>query len=236
MNRALFFALAVVGLIIAAWVLPLADWFQLMFAWIEANRSYSWSVFILVYVLATVFMLPGSLLTLAAGFLFGLGYGFAIVSFASVTGATCAFLVGRFFARDWVESKLAGMPRFAALDKAIAARGWLVVLLTRLSPLFPFNLLNYALGRTSVRLAQYMLLSWIGMMPGTVLYVYLGSVASSLSAVVSGDVGDSPIGSWLFYLGLVATLILTIFITRLATRALNTELDKSGGEQEARPS
>ena len=227
MNKALVFAIALVVLLTAAFLLPIADWLALLFAWIEANRNIAWAVFIVAYVGATVLLMPGSLLTLAAGFLFGLVAGYVIVAVASVTGAACAFLVGRFFARDWVAHKLEAMPRFAALDRAIANRGALIVLLTRLSPLFPFNLLNYGLGLTNVHFWTYVGVSWIGMIPGTLLYVYLGSLASNLTSLLAGDVGDSPVGSWLFYVGLVATLILTIVITRIAGKELGQQLDEA---------
>ena len=189
----------------------------------DANRNISWLVFIVFYVLATVLVLPGSLLTLAAGFLFG--YYLVIVSFASTTGATCAFLVGRFLARDWVAEKLQGLPRFSALDKAVGEQGAVVVLLTRLSPIFPFSLLNYGLGLTQVKLSHYVLASGLGMIPGTVLYVYLGSIASNLTSIFAGDLADLPASSWLFYLGLGATAVLTVAITRIATRALNNKLE-----------
>ncbi len=226
MSKALFFVIAIAVLFTAALLLPVAEWMSAAFAWIEANRTISWLVFIVMYILATVLLLPGSILTLGAGFLFGLGYGFAIVSFSSVVGASCAFLIGRFFARDWVAGKLAGMPRFAALDAAIAERGALIVLLTRLSPIFPFNLLNYSLGLTAVRFWTYVGVSWIGMIPGTVLYVYLGSIASDLASLLAGEVGASPVGNWPLYVGLVATLILTVVISRIATKALSERLDQ----------
>ncbi len=226
MSKALFFIIAIAVLFTAALLLPVAEWMSAAFAWIEANRTISWLVFIVMYILATVLLLPGSILTLGAGFLFGLGYGFAIVSFSSVVGASCAFLIGRFFARDWVAGKLAGMPRFAALDAAIAERGALIVLLTRLSPIFPFNLLNYSLGLTAVRFWTYVGVSWIGMIPGTVLYVYLGSIASDLASLLAGEVGASPVGNWPLYVGLVATLILTVVISRIATKALSERLDQ----------
>ena len=148
------------------------------------------------------------------------------MSFASVVGASCAFLVGRFFVRDWVEGKLVNMPRFNALDRAVGEKGWLIVLLTRLSPAFPFNLLNYALGITQVRFTHYVLASWVGMIPGTVLYVYFGSVALDIAELFSGNLPESDASVWLFYGGLTATLVLTVVVTRFATRALNAELSR----------
>ena len=224
--------MALIGLVIAAFTLPIVDWLAAFFAWVQANPAIAWAVFIVFYVSAVVLMLPGSILTLGAGYLFGLGYGFVIVSFASTVGATCAFLVGRFFAREWVAGKLSAMPRFSALDRAVGARGALVVLLTRLSPAFPFTLLNYALGLTQVPLKTYVLVSWLGMMPGTLLYVYLGSIAQNLTAVFSGELAESPVGNTLLYLGLAATLALTVLITRFASGALDQHLDTSNAANE----
>lgn len=224
-SKPVVFALAFLVLVVAAFTLPVADWLQGFFVWIAATPTIAWAVFILFYIIAVVLMLPGSLLTLGAGYLFGLGAGFAIVSFASTVGAICAFVIGRFAARDWVAGKLDDMPRFSALDRAVGKRGALVVLLTRLSPAFPFNLLNYALGLTQVPLKTYVLVSWLGMIPGTLLYVYLGSIAKNLTALFSGDLGHSPVSNVLFYVGLIATLILTVFITRFASGALERQLE-----------
>jgi uncharacterized membrane protein YdjX (TVP38/TMEM64 family) len=227
MNKVLVFVLALLVLGAAAAVLPVVDWLTSFFAWIENNRQISWLVFSAFYIAAVVLLLPGSLLTLGAGFLFGLGYGFAIVSFSSTVGAACAFLVGRFFARDWVADKLSLMPRFAALDKAIESRGGLVVFLCRLSPVFPFNLLNYAMGLTGVKFRTYAFVSWIGMMPGTLLFVYIGSIAENITGILSGQVESLPASSWLFYGGLLATLVLTIVITRISTKTLNEHLQQA---------
>src|ERR687883_71015 len=139
------------------------------------------------YALACL-VVPGSLMTLAAGSLFGVVVGTAVVSLASVTGASLAFWLGRTLARDLVEKRLAGNPRFRALDQAVAAGGFKIVLLTRLSPLFPFTLLNYAFGLTRVRFRDYVLASWVGMLPGTVMYVYLGSTVKELADVAAGNV------------------------------------------------
>ena len=233
MKRPLLFMLVAAALLVAAWVLPVVEWLQAAITWIEANRGISWLVFIVLYIVATVLLLPGSLLTLGAGFVFGLAYGFALVSLSSVVGASLAFLIGRFLARDWVAEKLQGMPRFAALDAAIAERGALIVLLTRLSPVFPFNLLNYALGLTGVQFWTYALVSWVGMVPGTLLYVYIGSIAGDLANLFAGSGEASPLGSWPLYVGLVATLVLTIVISRIATRALREQLPEEPGMAEA---
>jgi uncharacterized membrane protein YdjX (TVP38/TMEM64 family) len=144
-----------------------------------------------------------------------------------VVGAAGAFLTGRYFARGWVAEKLNDLPRFAALDAAVADNGALIVLLTRLSPVLPFNLLNYAFGLTAVRFSTYVGVSWVGMIPGTVLYVYLGSIASDLTELLTGEVGESPVGNWPLYVGLIATLLLTVVISRIATRTLREKLDEA---------
>ena len=172
-------------------------------------------LFVAIYIVATVFFLPGSVLTLGAGAVFGVALGSVYVSIASTLGATAAFLVGRYLARDWVAKKIEGNAAFAAIDRAVAAEGWKIVGLTRLSPAFPFSLLNYAFGVTRVSLRDYVLASWIGMMPGTVMYVYVGSLARA-----AGDRTRTP-GEWALYgLGLLATIAVTVFVTRLARRAL----------------
>lgn len=172
-------------------------------------------LFVLIYILATVLFLPGSALTLGAGAVFGVVWGSLLVSLASTLGATAAFLVGRYLARAWVAKKIEGNASFAAIDRAVAEEGWKIVGLTRLSPVFPFALLNYAFGLTQVKLRDYVLASWIGMMPGTVMYVYLGSLAR-----VGAGEKKSPAELALYGVGLLATLIVTIFVTRVARRAL----------------
>jgi len=146
--------------------------------------------------------------------LFGVAWGSVYVSIGATLGATAAFLVGRYFARAWVTAKIEGSEKFAAIDRAVGDEGWKIVGLTRLSPVFPFTLLNYAFGLTRVRLRDYVLASWIGMLPGTVMYVYLGSLARA------GAHQRTP-GEWALYaLGLAATVAVTVIITRIARRAL----------------
>ncbi|MDB9514232.1 TVP38/TMEM64 family protein [Kamptonema animale CS-326] len=180
--------------------------------------------FILVYILATVLFIPGSLLTLGAGVLFGVVWGSIWVSIASTLGATCAFIVGRYLTRDWVSKQIESNQKFKAIDEAVAVEGWKIVGLTRLSPIFPFNLLNYAFGVTQVSLKDYFFASWIGMMPGTIMYVYIGSLAGNLAAL--GTQGRSrTIGEWVLYaVGLVAAIAVTVYITRIAKKALDERI------------
>lgn len=187
-------------------------------AWTTAAGPLGQAAFVGLYVLATVAFLPGSVLTLGAGAAFGLWKGFVLVSIGSTAGACAAFLVGRYLLRDWVARKLEKVPVFAAVAGAVGAEGWKVVLLTRLSPVLPFNLLNYAYGLTTVSFGEYALSSWIGMIPGTFLYVYLGAAAGE--AARGGSRARTP-AEWALYAGgLAATAAAAWLVGRTAKRAL----------------
>ena len=179
---------------------------------------------IVVYVVATVAFISGGLLTLGAGALFGLGKGALCAFIGASLGATAAFLVGRYLARGWVTKKIEGNNTFKAIDEAVGDEGFKIVSLTRLSPVFPFVLLNYAFGITSVSLRDYVL-GFIGMIPGTFLYTYIGATAGGLAQVFAGGSGSkSPAEIALLVVGLIATFIVTIIITRIARKALDSKL------------
>ena len=195
---------------------PLRD----LLRWISGLGSTAPLVFVPSYVVACVLFIPGSILTLSAGFLFGVVRGSIYVSIAATLGATVAFLIGRYAARQWVAARLASYPKFRAVDEAVAHEGWKIVALTRLSPLFPFNLLNYAFGLTSVRIRDYVVASWAGTLPGTIVYVYLGSLAGDLTRAATGE-SQRSIAEWALYvLGLLATIAVAVYVTRVSTRAL----------------
>lgn len=207
--------------------LPLQTGLQAVLDWTAALGAWGPLVFIAIYVVASVCFVPASVLTLGAGAFFGVVWGSLYVSAGATLGATAAFLVGRHLARDRVARWIGADPRFAAIDQAVARDGWLIVGLTRLSPVFPFSLLNYAFGLTRVPLGHYVLASWIGMMPGTVLYVYLGSLAK---AAVGSRV-RTP-GEWAVYaLGLLATVIVTVRVTRLARQSLSRRVTLPSGAE-----
>lgn len=175
----------------------------------------------LLYLPACVLALPGSLLTLGLGFAFGPVWGTVAASLGSTAGATAAFLIARTIGRRFIEQRVADSPRFRALDEAVGQQGMKIVLLTRLSPVFPFNVLNYTYGLTKVRTFDYVLASWIGMFPGTLLYVYLGSAIQNLSDLAAGRVEPSVWQTVGYVTGLVATFVVTILLTRIARRALS---------------
>jgi uncharacterized membrane protein YdjX (TVP38/TMEM64 family) len=181
--------------------------------------------FIAAYALACVAFVPASILTFAAGALFGLVKGTLIVLAGAMLGALGAFLIARYVARAWVAERVAKDPRFGAIDRAIAEQGRKIVFLLRLSPVIPFNVLNYALGLTQVRAIDFLVAS-VGMIPGTVLYVYTGTLASAVAG--AGSATAAPRGAGFYAvlgLGLVATLAVTVLITRVAKRALNQAID-----------
>jgi uncharacterized membrane protein YdjX (TVP38/TMEM64 family) len=193
--------------------------------------------FILLYIVATVALLPGSILTLGSGVVFGVVLGSIYVFIGATLGATLAFLVGRYLARGWIAKKIESNQKFSAIDKAVGKEGFKIVLLTRLSPIFPFNLLNYAYGLTDVSLKDYFLGS-VGMIPGTVMYVYLGSLAGNLATLGVGEQPTNPNLQWAIrIIGLIATVTVTVYVTRIARKALNTatnerEDGESRGERE----
>jgi uncharacterized membrane protein YdjX (TVP38/TMEM64 family) len=193
-------------------------------SWVADLGAWGPLIFMVIYILACVLFIPGSILTLGAGVLFGVMKGSIIVSTAATLGAVCAFLVGRHIARDWVSKKIQASPKFQAIDEAVAREGWKIVGLTRLSPVFPFNLLNYAYGLTRVSLRDYFFASWIGMMPGTVMYVYIGSLAGEI-AKIGSEAHRRTSAEWALYMvGLMATVAVTVYITRIARAALEKKV------------
>jgi uncharacterized membrane protein YdjX (TVP38/TMEM64 family) len=206
-------ALVVLGRAAGAYIQPFAQWVDGLGFWGPA-------VFVLGYAIAVVAFVPASLLTLGAGAIFGIVDGVIYVFVAATIGSCLAFLVSRYLARSAVEKMLDGKPKFSAIDRAVKAEGLKIVFLLRLTPIVPFNLLNYALGLTRVRFTDYAIAS-VGMLPGTLLYVYSGKLAGDIAAVAGNPAAAR---GWGYYcvlaLGLVATLAVTMVVTRSARRAL----------------
>jgi uncharacterized membrane protein YdjX (TVP38/TMEM64 family) len=196
-------------------------------AWVDRLGAWGPLVFILGYAVGVIALVPAALLTLAAGAIFGLVRGVLYVFIAAVAGSIGSFVIARYLARSSIERRLAANPRFAAIDRAVGAQGLRIVFLLRLSPVFPFVLLNYALGLTRIRLADYALASF-GMIPGTILYVYYGKVAGDVAALGAGKSGGRGAGYYtVLGVGLAATLLATMLVTRIARRALR---DAAGEE------
>ena len=200
--------------------------------WIDSLGPLAPIAFIVIYIVAAVLFISGTALTLGAGAIFGIVKGTIFVSAGSVLGAGAAFLVGRYIARERVAKIVEGNPKFKAVDEAVAQEGWKIVGLTRLSPIFPFVVLNYAFGLTKVKFWDYFLASWIGMLPGTILYVYIGTVAKNLATTD----GSTEPGGWLqkafLVVGLAATFAVTAYVTRIAQKALNSKLENTSAASE----
>ncbi|MDB9306188.1 TVP38/TMEM64 family protein [Nodularia spumigena] len=207
-------------------------WLRNALQWIDGLGAVGALAFILLYIVATVAFLPGSILTLGAGVVFGVVMGSLYVFIGATIGATAAFLVGRYLARGWVAKKIAGNNKFRAIDEAVGREGLKIVLLTRLSPIFPFNLLNYAYGVTGVSLKDYFLGS-VGMIPGTIMYVYIGSLAGNIATIGTEAQPDNPGVQWAIrIIGFIATVAVTVYVTKVARKALEDEVLESTDNDE----
>ncbi len=226
-QRAYLVAIGIALAALTAYGLPLGQWVTALAQGARETGPLGVGLFFVAYVVSTVAGLPGSILTLALGFAYGPFWGLVIASPASVTGATCAFLLGRTLLRDWAAKKASGSARARAIEAAVEREGFKLVLLLRLSPIVPFNLLNYVLSLTSVRLGTYVLASVVGMLPGTALYVYLGSLAPAAAELSSVAQGGGMAGTTLYVIGLLATVAVVVIGTRAARRALDAELQRT---------
>ena len=217
--------LLIAALVAAGRLLPIGAWMLALAASIRDAGPIGVALFVAAYIVSTVALVPGSLLTLAAGFAYGPLWGLAVVSPASVAGAAVSFLLGRTVLRQRVASRLEAMPRARAIDRAVGRDGFRLVLLLRLSPLMPFSLLNYALSLSSVSFGRYVAASFLGMLPGTFLYVYLGSLATTAAGLTAAAGSGGALRLALYGLGLAATIAVVAVATQTARRALREELE-----------
>jgi len=229
MGRASFLRLlGIVGLmavVVAALAfLPIRGALVAALLWIDKLGEWGPVVLAGLYVPACLLMLPAWPITLGAGFLFGVWAGTLTASAGTVLGASAAFLTGRFLAHDLVQSRISRRPKLNAVNRAVGAQGLKIVFLVRLSPAFPFNVLNYVLAVSRVRFRDYVLASWLGMLPGTIMYVYLGSAGKSLAELATGRFEGGTTEKALFVVGLLATVMVTVYVARLANRAIHREV------------
>ncbi len=217
----------VIALFLAAKFLPVQQWLRSFNDWVGQMGLAGIFIFIAVYAAATVLLAPGAILTIGAGFAFGLWKGFLAVSAGATLGAALAFLVARFVARDKIEAMARRNTKFQRIDNAIGQQGVKLVFLLRLSPVIPFNLSNYFYGLTGVRFWPYVLASWIGMMPGTFLYVYIGTAGkAAVSAAAGGEAVKQGWQYWTFIsVGLAATIVVTIWVSKIARDAVKKTAD-----------
>ena len=205
------------GVLIAQ--LPLSVWLLQINDWLANQGAWTIPIFTVIYVVAAIFGLPNIVLILAAGTLFGLTEGVINASIADTLSIAVCFLIGQTVGRQWLTRKLRGNSRFHKLDKAFSQKGWKIVLLTRLSPLLPSNILNYGFSITRINFWEYLFFSWLGMLPVIFTYVYIGNAGSTMLALDQ----QNPENMAFQALGIVATVGVMVCTTKLTTSALSSE-------------
>lgn len=243
----------IAAVVLVALYVPVRPYLVALLDWVQGLGVWGMVVVGIVYVIATIAFVPGTLVTLGAGYAFGVVWGTVVVSISSTVGAALSFLVGRYLARDLVQEKIEEHPKFQALDNALEEETFKVVFLLRLVPLLPFNALNYAFGLSKVSFGRYVLASWIGMFPATVMYVYFGSLAEKVTRlaaakpddqvpiwaigetvrrIASGDFGGGVLQNAFYWLGFVAAVSVAWIVTRRARAELErlTQREAGGGE------
>ena len=204
--------LVLAAIVVLFRVLPVAEWLRQFQAWIRGAGPIGYVIYTLVYAVCVVLFIPASILTLGAGAIFGVVAGTIVVVIGATLGATLAFLLARTVLRRKVERMTANNAKFRALDRAIAREGAKIVVLIRLAPVFPFTYINYAFGLTGIRLVPYLLATFFGIIPASFAFVYLGSAAASVATERTGLAVKIA--------GAVVALIASIFVARVATKAI----------------
>lgn len=222
-NRLVMVAIFL-GLVYAVYELPIAEPVLALVEWAQLHRLAGAFIYMGCVILATVLFVPGSGSMMIAGYLFGMGTGTLVSAISITLGAQCAFLMGRLVAREWVAAKVLGNPRLAAIEAGLREEAFLIVVLTRLSLVIPFNLLNYAYGITSVRAGVHLLATAVGMLVPVAMYVYLGTLAHDIGQILSGTATPTALGYWIAGAGVVAIVVLTWVMHRAASRALDRHL------------
>jgi len=228
-NRAVMVGMFAV-LVYALYAFPVADRVVALVDWAQKHVVAGAMVYITCVVVATVLFVPGSGSMMIAGYLFGFGLGTFVSAIAITVGAQCAFLAGRLVARDWIAAKVAGNRRLSAIEMGLREEAFLIVVLTRLSLIIPFNLLNYAYGITSVRGGVHLLATGVGMLAPVALYVYLGTLAHDIGQILSGAATPTTLGYWIAGAGIIAIIVLTWVMHRAASRALERHLPSMESE------
>ncbi|CAL1411494.1 unnamed protein product [Linum trigynum] len=217
--------LLLAAVVVACFTLPVEKILKDFLLWVEQDLG-AWGPLVLAvaYIPLTILAVPASVLTLGGGYLFGLPIGFVADSFGATIGACAAFLLGRTLGRSMVVAKLKDYPQFRSVAIAIERSGFKIVLLLRLVPLLPFNMLNYLLSVTPVSFMEYMLASWLGMMPITLALVYVGTTLKDLSDVTHGWSEFSPTRWLMIVLSLVVSVVMIFTVTKVAKSALDKAL------------
>ena len=210
-------------------VLPVSAWLEALVDWGRNHAVAGPLLYMLFVLVATVLFLPGSIAMMIGGFLFGFLPGLLFAVVAVPIGAQCAFEFGRFMVRPWIRRKIAHNSQMKRIEKALRAEAFLIVVLTRLSLIIPFNLLNYAYGATSVNARTHLAATAIGMLPAVALFVYLGTLARDLGQILAGEAAPPELGYWLLGAGLMAIAGAIWVIHRAASRVLDSHLNHQDG-------
>lgn len=218
-------ALVAAGLVAFLWFAPVEAWGALIERWAETRPLQASLLFLVSMTAFAVLFLPGSVIAMIAGYLFGLWVGAALSLVAMTTGACASFVVGRWIARDWVRARMQANPKLSLLERAVRSRAFTIVALTRLSLVMPYNVLNYAFAATGVGFLHYAAATMIGMIPAAVLWTYVGTLAKSIGEIAAGDVETGLPGNVVVIVGLVILVMLVVIVHRAARRALDAELD-----------
>ena len=205
---------------------PVADWFQAGAQWNRTHPLGGALLFIIACTLGAVLFVPGSLIAMSAGFVYGFPVGSLVGLVAISAGACAAFLSGRLLVRDWAAAQIRRRPRLRAIDRAVDQQALVLVALTRLSLIIPYNVLNYVLGATAVKTLPYVLGTTVGMIPATLLYTYLGTLASDFGEIRSGKLGNGLPSGWLLLFGLIVLAVAAYLVQRAAARTLKDMLEQ----------
>jgi uncharacterized membrane protein YdjX (TVP38/TMEM64 family) len=213
----IFGAGVIVALFVAWFVLPVKEWIDSFSDWVQGFGFWGGVIYAAFYAIATVLLVPGAPLTIAAGLVFGLAAGFPVVLVGATIGAALAFLAARYLVRDKVRAMIDQRPKLKAVDRAVADEGWKIVAMVRLTPIIPFNLQNYFFGLTEVKFWHYVAATAAGIVPGVLLYLYLGALGG---ATLGGGGKFGPL-QWIFFgAGLVVTIVAVLLVTKKAKAKL----------------
>jgi uncharacterized membrane protein YdjX (TVP38/TMEM64 family) len=224
-------AVVVLAAIIASLAfLPAQQYLNSFTEWIHGLGFWGVCIFVVVYMLVCLVLLPGSVLSVVGGFLFGLLGGIVMASLGATLGATAAFIIARVIVRDWIEHRLASHPKFCAVDRAVATQGFKIVLLVRLCSLLPYDLSSYLFGFTKISMGRYVLATWLGRLPEVFIWTYVGTTAKSLSDVASGTI-ELGVGRQVFLgVGVFTMMIVTLVLANVARKALRETITDSSSK------
>ncbi len=217
--------LLLAGLVFAIKFLPLRDWLSFLSSWVKERGAFGVVVFMAIYIFCSVLLMPSAWFTAASAAAFGFWRGLLIAATSASIAAAISFLIARYFALKWVKRWVEKNERFSALYDVISERDWKIVLLCRLTPVVPFVLSNYFFGLTRLRFWPYFWASTVGIFPGAMLYAYVGYLGKV--ALAGENRSRTPQEYMFMAFGFVVTMLMVIYISRRARKALQREQNLS---------